>query len=271
MRILSFDLEEFTLYPKQRLGEVRPLYELLDRVLDLLDQKSIKATFFCLGEIARECPEVIRNIDSRGHSIGCHSDRHVWLTEFSPDELYKDTRIAVDSLEQILGRKVVTYRAPAFSIGEKNKWAIEVLAKCGIEIDCSIFPAARDFGGFKTFTNDSPTQLKYNGIMMKELPMSITSLLGKRIAYSGGGFFRLLPYSFIEKTMLSNDYVMTYFHLRDFDTLQYKRLTPRYFKSYYGIKGAFAKFERLVSTFDFIDVFEANDSIEWNNCKTIDL
>ena len=165
MNILTFDIEEWFLEKKNHGGRefrYQQFDNYLNRVLDLLDEVDTKATFFCLGKVASEFPEVIRRIAERGHEIGCHSNEHSWLNTLTPEELKSDTHDAIAALEDIIGEKVLSYRAPAFSIGEKNKWALEILAENGIIRDASIYPAVRDFGGFKSFSSKEPTIIEYN-------------------------------------------------------------------------------------------------------------
>ena len=145
------------LYHGARSGKYQEFDRYLKMILELLANRGIKATFFCLGKIASNFPEVIKQIVSHGHEIGCHSNEHIWLTKLTPQELKEDTHRAIAALQDITGNKVVSYRSPAFSIGERNKWVIEILAGEGIERDASIFPAKRDFGGFPQFPTDSPT------------------------------------------------------------------------------------------------------------------
>ena len=142
MNILTFDIEEWFL-EKNYFGNRQEKYQAFDlylnQILDKLEREQKKATFFCLGGMAREFPEVVRRIADKGHEIGCHSDQHVWITKLTEEEFRTDTISAIDALEQCIGEKVLSYRAPAFSIGNSNKWAFEILAECGIERDASIF------------------------------------------------------------------------------------------------------------------------------------
>ena len=273
MNILTFDIEEWFVYEKSQRDEshvyVPRLNNTLTKVLDLLDVLNLKATFFCLGAIARQYPEVIKNIYAHGHQIACHSDKHNWLTEFTYEQLFNDTKLAIESIENVIGDKVTAYRAPAFSITESNKWAFDVLLQNGIEFDCSIFPATRDFGGFAGFGQKVPSRISYKGSIIKEFPIGTVNLLGRELAYSGGGYFRLIPYLLLKRLFNNNDYVMTYFHLRDFDTEQNRKLGLRYFKSYYGINGAFNKFETLLKEFEFVNLDQANKLINWNDSPII--
>lgn len=292
MNILTFDTEEWFL-EKEYLGNRTDKYQTYDKylkaILDLLDEQNLKATFFCVGGLAKHYPEVVRSIAEKGHEIGCHSDKHLWLNTFNRDELKEDTLTAIKALEDVIGRKVISYRAPAFSIGEKNKWALEVLAECGIERDASIYPASRDFGGFSSFNTSAPCLIKVGDTTMKEFPISLTTIAGKQIAYSGGGFFRFFPLTFVKSAMKSNDYNMAYFHIGD---IMHKPLVLRsreFYESYYkepgtlknrvmrmlktslGTKHAFDKMCEFVKSFDFVSVEKADKMIDWKEAKVMEM
>lgn len=283
MNLLTFDIEEWYLNyqrsgPKEKYAEYD---RYIDAILNKLDERKLKATFFCVGEMGRLFPEVIRKIQQRGHEIGCHSNIHTWLNKMTEAECREDTHRAVDSLEQCIGEKVKSYRAPAFSIGEKNKWAFEVLAKNGIERDASIFPAARDFGGFPHFGQKTPCIVEYNGIKLKEFPVCTTQVMGKEMAYSGGGYFRFFPLGFVEKEMKNSPYAMCYFHIGDLipeshgvmskedyeayfkDPGTLKARYTRYLKSNLGKKAAFQKMMRLIDEMVFVNLQQADEAIDW--------
>lgn len=292
MNILTFDIEEWYIEKKFSGGRSEK-YQEFDRylklILEKLEQTNTVATFFCLGKIATDFPEVIKTIAEKGHEIGCHSNEHLWLTKMTPQELSQDTHDAISALEDMCGQKVVSYRAPAFSIGENNKWAIEVLAQEGIEIDASIFPAKRDFGGFASFPTDSHTTISYNGILLKEFPICLTNLFGKELAYSGGGYFRFFPYWFVKNKINKSKYAMTYFHIGDLlhnkggvmsrakyekyfkEPGTFKNRMIRYVKSNLGTKGAFNKMSKLIEDCEFISLREASKNIDWNNTKIINI
>jgi hypothetical protein len=179
-------------------------------------------------------------------------------------------RLALDSIENVIGQKVVSFRAPAFTISEDATWAFEVLAKNGIENDCSIFPTTRTFGGFPSFGEATPTLIKYKDFLIKEFPISTGTVLGKQVVFGGGGYFRLFPYWLIKRLMNQLDYNITYLHMRDFDYEQprFKYLSaPRYFKSYYGIRQAYSKFEKMLNDFKWINVEQAVRQIDYNHIR----
>lgn len=89
MNILTFDIEEWYIEKSYHGGRKEKYAEfdrILAQILDLLDKKNTKATFFCVGEMGVDFPEVIKRIANRGHEIACHSNRHFWLNKLSRDE-----------------------------------------------------------------------------------------------------------------------------------------------------------------------------------------
>lgn len=254
--------------------EVR-IYKNVDRILRELSGRSLKATFFCLGWIAEKHPQVVLNIHKQGHHIGCHSYQHELSFRFDQEGFRNDTEKSKKLIEDLIGEQVDSFRAPGFSITKNNIWALEVLTELEFRYDCSIFPAPHDYGGFPDFGKAEPALLKLpNGVSLKEFPINIYTVLRKNIVFSGGGFFRLFPYRLIRKWGKQSSYLMTYFHPRDFDPGQpmIKSLPlMRKFKSYIGLKGAFSKFQQLLNDFEFISVREANDLINWEKARTVNL
>ena len=102
MNIISFDIEEWFI-EQQYFGNRSEQYSFfnkyLENLLAKLDEKELKATFFCVGGMAREFPNVVKEIQKRGHDIGCHSDMHLWMNKMSEAEAREDTYKAVDSIE----------------------------------------------------------------------------------------------------------------------------------------------------------------------------
>ena len=292
MNILTFDIEEWYL-EKVNHGGRENLYNLYDEtfcvLLDELDKQNIKATFFCVGKLAKDFPNVVQEISNRGHEVGCHSNIHTWVNKMTEDELRQDTIEAIKALEDVSGQKVTAYRAPAFSITTENKWAVNVLADCGIESDASIFPTNRDYGGYKDFPQDTPCVISNEGARLKEYPISLTRIMGKHTAFSGGGYFRVLPLWLVSKAMANRNYNIFYFHLNDLthqrlalkSRVEYeeyfkepgtlKNRMVRYFKSNISIGDTFRKLRQLMRTSQFCCVAEANNTINWNNVSNIKL
>jgi polysaccharide deacetylase family protein (PEP-CTERM system associated) len=281
VNILTFDIEEwfhildnpFTTHKSQWSQFESRIHYNVDRLLELLVKENKKATFFILGWIAEKYPDIVKKINELGYEIGSHSNNHKLLYQQSREQIIDDLRDAIKQLEDITGKRVYAYRAPGFSLTERNSWVFEILAEHKIEIDCSIFPTSRAHGGFKGFSS-KPCLVEVNGVRIKEFPINVWGVGGISFVFSGGGYFRLLPYPLIKKLMMKSEYVMTYFHPRDFDPYQpsIKRLNfLRKFKSYYGLSTSFGKLKKLLNDFEFTDLSHADRLINWNQSDTIKL
>lgn len=290
MNLLTFDIEEWSI-EKEYDGDRKEMYVEFDRLLDtILEQLSvydIKATFFCLGRLAIDFPYVIKKIEAEGHEIGSHSHAHKWINKMTPEEFREDTKQAVYAIEDLIGKKVKSFRAPAFSIGNSERWAFEIMSEFGIENDSSIFPGVRDFGGFPNFTEQEPCIIEHNGIRINEFPIPLYTLpiLHKQIAYSGGGYFRFLPLRIVKKRMASSPYNICYFHIKDILDVKSKLMSRseyeryfkepgslrnrcmRYVKSNVGRSKTLSHLKDIFSEFEFVSIEEylKNNKV----CQTI--
>ena len=282
MKILTFDIEEWfhILDNKSTKTETNwnryeeRINQNMDKIFQFLKINNLKATFFVVGWIAEKYPHIVKKIDSLNFEIGSHTYYHQLMYEQSPKEISEDLIKSIDIIEQITGKKVQYFRAPGFSITEKNKWAFEVLINNGITHDCSVFPASRAHGGIPSYKLAIPSRLIYNGLELKEFPINTTKLLFNDWIYSGGGYFRLTPYNLIKYWSSKSDYIMTYFHPRDFDPDQpmIKELSNfRKFKSYVGLKSSMKKLNRWVNDFEFIDIKKADETINWKKVPIVKL
>jgi polysaccharide deacetylase family protein (PEP-CTERM system associated) len=282
MKILTFDIEDWfhildnksTKTEKEWVNFKPRIHEGVDKLFQILDKNNIKASFFVLGWIAEKYPEIITEIKDRGYEIGSHTYLHQLVYNQSRVEFYQDVDRSIKKLQDITGDPVRMFRAPGFSITENNKWAFEILYNLGIRIDSSVFPAGRAHGGMSNYGSSNPSLLNYNGIKIKEFPINTHDILGKSFIFSGGGYFRLLPYKIIKNWTNQSNYVMSYFHPRDFDYNQpmIEDLSIlRKFKSYVGLKTSYKKLNHWLSDFDFLDIHQADKKIYWDKVKQINL
>lgn len=282
MNILTFDIEDwFHLLDNESTKTVRQWSKYdsriqlnMDRIFSILEKHNQKATCFCLGWVAEKYPEIIREIDRRGFEIGSHTMMHQLAYNQTEQEFRNDVEYSIKTIEDIIGKKVRCFRAPGFSITENNIWAFEVLVDLGIEIDSSIFPTGRAHGGFPSYGESMPSIVRHNGVELKELPINTYRILGKDIIFSGGGYFRLAPYQLIQFLTKRSPYVMSYLHPRDFDFEQplIEELSLfRRFKSYVGLKGTEKKLSKWLDSFDFVDINEANNKIDWQIVNKIEI
>lgn len=95
------------------------------KILDILKENEIKATFFLLGDRAEAYPEIARRIVEEGHAIGNHSWSHPNFKELSMDEAMKQVMDTQDELNNIIGYRPSLFRPPYGALDEDMEQAIQ--------------------------------------------------------------------------------------------------------------------------------------------------
>jgi len=163
----------------------------VDRILALLDEHDTEATFFTLGWIAERYPQLVRRIASQGHEVASHGYGHERASDLSRAAFSADILRAKGVLEALTGHEVAGYRAPSFSIGPANLWALDSLARAGHRYSSSIYPIRHDHYGMP----DAPRFMHQAADGLIEIPITTLRLFNRNLPSSGGGYFRLLPYA----------------------------------------------------------------------------
>lgn len=205
---LTIDVEDYfqvsafekVIQPASWGGYVSRVERNTGRILDLLAEHRVKATFFIVGWTAERYPGMVKEIVNHGHEIGCHSYLHQKIFDLTPEEFRQDTKKAKDILEDITGRPVVGYRAPTYSITKKSLWALDILEELEFRWDSSIFPIIHDNYGIPNAPRFE-YKLPEHGLM--EYPISTALIFGRKIPVAGGGYFRIFPYWFTKMALQS--------------------------------------------------------------------
>jgi polysaccharide deacetylase family protein (PEP-CTERM system associated) len=229
-----------------------------DRILNLLEQRGVRATFFVLGWVAERCPHLVKRIQSAGHEIGCHGYAHQAIYEGTCDDFENDLHRAKFVTENITGRVLKSYRAPSFSITSKTSWAFPVLAKVGFEYDSSIFPVAHDLYGIPDAPRFPHVTIVDSQHAIKEFPPSTVRFFGMNFPVGGGGYLRLVPYRWTSLAIrrlneVENQPAMVYFHPWELDTDQPQLCGPwrSRFRHYQNLETTEKKIQKLLDEFDF--------------------
>ena len=165
------------------------------RLLDLFDNNQVKATFFVLGWVAVRTTGLIKEIAARGHEVACHGYSHQLVYNQTLDVFREETIRSKALLEDIIQAPVRGYRAASYSITERSRWALDILAEAGFEYDSSIFPVHHDRYGIPD-APEHPYRLETpSGHSLVEFPLSVAKVPGYRLPVAGGGYFRLYPYA----------------------------------------------------------------------------
>jgi polysaccharide deacetylase family protein (PEP-CTERM system associated) len=168
-----------------------------NRLLDILAEANVSATFFTLGWTASRNPELVRRIAAEGHELASHGSDHRRVDRQSPDEFRSDVRRSKAVLEGISGTQVVGFRAPTFSAGRRTPWFHDILAEEGFQYSSSVYPVAHDLYGEPT----APRQPFCPIPGFIEIPLTTVRVLGRNFQAAGGGYFRLLPYRMTRKLL----------------------------------------------------------------------
>jgi len=165
----------------------------VDLILGLLDQHQAQATFFTLGWIAERYPTMTRQISAAGHELASHGYAHQRASAQTPSAFLDDITRSKAVLEELSGAQVLGYRAPSFSIGGGNLWALDSLRQAGYRYSSSVYPIRHDHYGMPEAPRFGWRHGGDDGLL--ELPVSTVRLLGHNLPAGGGGYFRLLPYA----------------------------------------------------------------------------
>lgn len=227
------------------------------RLLDLFEQHDVKATHFVLGWVAERFPDLVREIDQRGHEVASHGYSHQLVYGQSPDVFLEETRRSKNILEDILGKPVTGYRAASYSITKKSLWALDILSDLGFKYDSSIFPIRHDRYGIPD-AEPLPHKLQTpNGNEIVEFPLTTSSLFGIKIPAAGGGYFRLYPYALskflLRKVQKSQKPIVFYLHPWEIDHKQprVKVSALSRFRHYNNLDKCAKRLDRLLEDFSF--------------------
>ena len=159
-----------------------------ERVLDLLDRRQARATFFFLGWVAAKFPALVRQVHGRGHELACHSYWHRPVSKLTPEEFRQDLRLARQAIEQAGGTRVLGYRAPTWSITREAAWALDILAEDGFAYDSSIYPIRHDLYG-----DPGAPRFPHTLSKLTEFPPVTLRAFGTNFPAARGGYLRILP------------------------------------------------------------------------------
>lgn len=237
------------------------------RILDMLDEFGIRATFFVLGWVASRKPGLVSEIHKRGHEIACHGYGHQLVYRIGPAKFKEDVRKAKDILQDICGEMVVGYRAPSYSITKKSLWALDILIEEGFNYDSSIFPVYHDNYGIPD-AHRFPHEIARPSGTIREFPLSTSPvrIMGKeyRLPIAGGGYLRLFPSRLLRKGIrrintLEGKPAVLYFHPWELDPEQprIKAGMKSRFRHYLNLHKTEGKLRYLLNSLKFGTMYEA--------------
>jgi len=242
------------------------------RILDLLDEFGIKATFFVLGWVAERLPDLVQDIHARGHEVGSHGYGHQLIYSIDPDVFRTDVRRAKNILETITGAPVTGYRAPSYSITKKSLWALDILIEEGFAYDSSIFPVYHDTYGMPDAPR-FPHVISRQAGSIREFPLTTYparwGTKEYRLPIAGGGYLRLLPAELLRRGIQAINRqegkpAVLYFHPWELDPGQprIKAGLRSCFRHYLNLARTETKIRHLLKTIKFTNMADVLQHID---------
>lgn len=228
----------------------------MDKILSLFAKHDIKATFFTLGWVAERFPGIIRDTVAAGHEIASHGWSHIRVPNTDPASFYEDVDRTRKLLQDVSGQPVNGYRAASYSVTRQTLWVYENLAKAGYQYSSSIFPIKHDLYGIPEAPR-APFVVAESKIT--EIPLTTVKLVGRNLPCSGGGWFRLMPYSLFKaglKRVNENDGLpgIFYFHPWEVDPDQPRQKdipAKTAFRHYLNLHQMEKRLEKLLRDFQW--------------------
>lgn len=268
--LLSFDIEDWFQVENMKGvisredwdGKELRVLKNTQKLLNILNKYDTKATFFILGWIAEKIPNLVSEISKRGHEIASHGYGHDLINNLTENEFREDIKRSKKILENIVGEKVIGYRAPTFSINDR---AINILLEEGFKYDSSFFPSSMHdrYGKINSIEIESGSRIKKIKENFYEILIPTLDIFGIRIPWGGGGYFRFIPYPIYKigiKKIIKKQKIFTfYLHPWEIDPLQPKVKNIRLdykIRHYNGINSTECKLNKLIKDFSFIPIRE---------------
>ncbi len=225
MNLLTVDLEDWFhvcevehLLPKEKWDDL-PSAVVADTetLLGVLEQSGFHATFFVVGYVARKHPQLIERLHREGHEIAFHGWDHELVYSLKPDEFRCILRRGIRTIEALIGKRPIGFRAPQWSINDRALWALDILAEEGFVYDSSMAPLK--FIGNESYPS-SPHLIKTASGCLREFPpLTLWTPFGRYPAGGGWGL-RCLPISILKRQVHSLNAVgepaVFFFHPREF-------------------------------------------------------
>ena len=232
----------------------------IDKILDWLRKNEVYATFFVVGELLEEHPELIDKITQNEHEIAFHSMYHKNLNSQNKETFEKEISI----FQELTQKRCIGFRAPTFSLNNSSSWVIKVLEDHNYKYDSSVVPAKTQLYGIPN-AETKPYKISKNNLQSNsddgkiiEFPLLTTKFFGKTIPAGGGFYLRALPMKFIQNAIKHNISmnIPSSFYIHSWE------LTPEFmpklqlpwkdqFITYYNLNKALPKMDELVKKFEF--------------------
>lgn len=231
------------------------------RILDLLDKFESKGTFFFVSSFAIKHPEILKETIRRGHEVASHGMHHIAITKMDAKNFFDDAKASKEILEDIGGKEVSGFRCPGFKLNSSKHWFFEQLINAGYKYDSSLLNNRMAHRNMVPLQNHA-FEIKIASTKIMEYPLPSTTVFGIPMYLFGGVYLRFFPYWLIkakQKAMLQENYLLSYIHPREMDTIHGYRsgLSLKTLKANLNLQSVEAKLSLLLSEAKSITISES--------------
>lgn len=233
----------------------RLILDLLDASAEATTQQKLRATFFTLGWVAERHPDLVREIQQRGHEVASHGYGHLLTSQQDRTQMVADIAASKHLLEDVLGTEIAGYRAPSFSV---SAVLLDVLRELRFRYDSSY----NSFAWNSRYGRLNLDRAARRGVVVEvgeglhELPISNWRLAGRTLPWGGGGYFRLIPAPLlhlgVRNILQAEGVYVLYLHPWEFDPGQPRVNTAGRFyrlRHYLNLHRTAAKLRSFLDTF----------------------
>jgi polysaccharide deacetylase family protein (PEP-CTERM system associated) len=227
------------------------------KLLDILAERGVTATFFVLGWVAERHRGLVRRIARAGHEIASHGYAHEIVTAQTTHQFREDIRKTKQILEDLTGQAVLGYRAPGCSLTPETFWALPIIAEEGYNYDSSLCRLPET-----SVRHAQCSRLDFSSGSLWEIPLYSLKITG--FAVPADGFsMRLLGYQILKRALKTakTDHECVLVHLRAWEMdpgqPRMKGHSLALFKQYYNLSKAEDRLKRLLRDFQFAPLRQA--------------
>lgn len=237
--------------------------EVVSRILEWLDARRVRGTFFVLGWLAEKEPAMVRAIHDAGHEVASHGWEHDLVGNLGPEGFRASVARSRALLQDQTGQEVRGYRAPSFSIVPGLEWAFDILLEEGYTYDASLFPISQHPTYGYPSAPQTPHWIERGSGRLAEFPCTTARILGRVLPAGGGAYFRLLPPALVRSGLRQSEARgvpgMFYIHPWELDSWAPEAggLRLQWVRTFAGRRRVWGRMDRLVRSFRFGAVEDA--------------
>lgn len=201
--VLSMDIEDWYHVDYLSGKACDRTYSMLDGLeayQQLIESHRICSSYFVLGEVVQSLKKTLRQMSDRGYDIGTHGWGHVRPLTMDLRAFASEVQFCKHELEDVLGKPVLGYRAPCFSLDRER---LDVLERIGFKYDSSriLFGEHPLYGELDVVGFQERLPGIYCHGDFFEFEISTLPFAGRQIPVSGGGYLRIFPWAIMKRLL----------------------------------------------------------------------